>query len=294
MALLAARLPRWELPAGMVWSKSAIFALVGLLAMVVPTVVTMARQYWTTEEGVHGPIILATGLWLIWRERAWLAAEARPVQALWWILPLSGLGAIWIFSRIFGVQSLETASLYLFLLMLGLAYLGPRAMRRLWFPLVYLAFLIVPPGSLIVDLTQPLKIWISRSAVEVLHLFDYPVAHTGAIIQVGQYQLLVATACAGLMSIFSLTAIGLLYVHLNWNSNLRRAAILVVAIVPLAVFANFVRVILLVLLTYHAGSKVAQGIMHDAAGLITFAVALGGMFAADALLSLFMRERAQA
>lgn len=291
MALLAQRLPRWELAAGKAWPTSALFAILGLLAMVVPTVVSMGSQYWSTEEGVHGPIILATGLWLIWRERAWLAAEAHPLDGLLWTLPLTVLGLVWVFSRIFGVQSLETASLYLFLLLLGVVYLGPRAMRRLWFPVVYLAFLIVPPGSLIIDLTQPLKIWISRSAVELLHIVGYPVAHTGAIIQVGQYQLLVATACAGLMSIFSLTAIGMLYVHLNWNSNLRRAALLMLAIVPLAVFANLVRVILLVLLTYHAGSSVAQGIMHDAAGLITFAVALGGMFAADALLGLFMRER---
>jgi exosortase len=291
MTLLAARLPRLELPTGASWRPSAILALVGLMAMLVPTVVTMARQYWTTEEGVHGPIILATGLWLIWRERAWLAAEARPLRGWLWTLPLAGLGAIWVFARIFAVQSLETASLYLFMLLLGLIYLGPRAMRRLWFPVVYLAFLIVPPGSLIVDLTQPLKIWISQTAVELLHLVGYPVAHTGAIIQVGQYQLLVATACAGLMSIFSLTAIGLLYVHLNWASNLKRALILMLAIVPLAVFANLVRVILLVLLTYHAGSSVAQGIMHDAAGLITFSVALGGMFAADALLSVFLRSR---
>ncbi len=291
MALLAQGLPRWELAVGKGWSASALLAIFGLLAMVLPTVVTMGSQYWSTEEGVHGPIILATGLWLIWRERAWLAAEARPVRGGLWTLPLAALGLAWIFSRVFGVQSVETASLYLFLLLLGVVYLGPRAMRRLWFPVVYLAFLIVPPGSLIIDLTQPLKIWISRTAVDLLHIVDYPVAHTGAIIQVGQYQLLVATACAGLMSIFSLTAIGMLYVHLNWNSNLRRAALLMLAIVPLAVFANLVRVILLVLLTYHAGSNVAQGIMHDAAGLITFAVALGGMFFADALLGLFMRER---
>lgn len=291
MALLAQRLPRWNLSAGTGWPKSALLAIVGLLAMVVPTVVSMARQYWTTEEGVHGPIILATGLWLIWRERAWLIDEAKPLRGVLWTLPLAALGLMWVFARIFGVQSLETVSLYLFLLISGLVYLGARAMRRLWFPVVYLAFLIVPPGSLIIDLTQPLKIWISRTAVDLLHVFDYPVAHTGAIIQVGQYQLLVATACAGLMSIISLTAIGMLYVHLNWNSNFWRAAILMLAIVPLAVFANLVRVILLVLLTYHAGSSVAQGIMHDAAGLITFAVALGGMFVADALLSLVMRDR---
>lgn len=294
MTLLAARLPRRVLPAGTSWPASAILAVVGLSTMIIATVITMAQQHWTTEEGVHGPIILATGLWLIWRERAWLAAEARPAGGWLWTVPLALLGIAWVFSRIFGVNSVETASLYLMMLLLGVVYLGPAAMRRLWFPVLYLAFLIILPGSLIIDITQPLKIWISRSAVEILHLAGYPVAHTGAIIQVGQFQLLVATACAGLMSIFSLTAIGLLYVHLNWNSNLRRAAILLLAIVPLAVFANLVRVILLVLLTYHAGSSVAQGFMHDAAGLITFAVALGGMFAADALLGLALRDRSAA
>ena len=275
-------------------SASALIALVGFLAMLVPTVVTMGREYWSTDEGVHGPIILATGLWLIWRERAMIAAEKRPLSGWLWAVPLVLLGLVWVFARIFGVQSLESGSLYLSALLLGFAYLGPKVMRRLWFPALYLAFLIVPPGSLMVDLTQPLKIAISQVAVELLHAAGYPVAHTGAIIQVGQYQLLVAAACAGLMSIFSLTAIGLLYVHLNWRSNAKRAALLVLAIVPLAVFANLVRVIILVLLTYHAGSSVAQGFMHDAAGLITFAVALGGMFVADALLGTFLRDELKA
>lgn len=272
-------------------SVSLWVALLGIAAMLAPTIVTMAREHWTTEEGVHGPIILATGLWLIWRERAVIAAKARPLTSWLWFQPLVLCGALWVFARIFGVQSVETGSLYLFLLLTGLGYWGPAVMKKLWFPAVYLAFLIIPPGSLIVDLTQPLKIWISMTATEFLHFFGYPVAHTGAIIQVGQYQLLVATACAGLMSIISLTAIGLLYVHLNWNSNLRRAAILMLAILPIAVFANLVRVVLLILLTYYSGSSVAQGFMHEAAGLITFAVSLGGMFAADSLLSLVMRDR---
>jgi len=291
MAQLAAKLPHGLRPTMSSWPKGSVFALIGLLAMAIPTIATMARQYWSTEEGVHGPIILATGLWLIWRERAWLTEQRRPLQGWAWAVPLALLGIVWAFARTFGIQSVESGTLYLFMLFCALVYLGPTAMRRLWFPLVYLAFLIVPPGSLIIDLTQPLKIWISRTAVELLHLVDYPVGHTGAIIQVGQYQLLVATACAGLMSIFSLTAIGMLYIHLNWGSNVRRAAILMLAIVPLAVFANLVRVITLILLTYHAGSRVAQGFMHDAAGLITFSVALGGMFAADAALGMFFRER---
>lgn len=291
MALSTAKLPF----AGQVPTaprvKSAFFALLGVAAMAVPTFITMARQHWTTEEGVHGPIILATGLWLIWRERKMLAAEARPLENWLWVIPLAALGCTWVFARVFGIQSVETASLYLVMVLLGLVYLGPGVMRKMWFPVVYLAFLIIPPGSLIVDLTQPLKIWISATAVELLHLAGYPVAHSGAVIQVGQYQLLVATACAGLMSLFSLTAIGLFYVHLNWHANLRRAAILVLAIIPIALLANLVRVIALILLTYHAGSSVGQGIMHDTAGMITFALALLGMFAMDQVVSRFVPDR---
>lgn len=287
MALTVAGQRRLGLPDVGTWPKSGIFAVLGLLAMVVPTILTMGREYWSTEDGVHGPIILATGLWLIWREREWLLAEARPLRGWLWSVLLIALGLLWVFARIFGVQSVESASLYLVLVLAGFVYFGPSAMRRMWFPVLYMAFLIVPPGSMIVDLTQPMKIWISSAAVDLLYWAGYPVAHTGAIIQVGQYQLLVATACAGLMSLFSLTAIGMLYVHLSWGSNVRRAIILMIAIVPIAIFANFVRVIALVLLTYHAGSAVAQGIMHDMAGMITFSIALAAMFAADKLLSLF-------
>ena len=56
------------------------------------------------------------------------------------------------------------------------------------------------------------------------------------------------------------------------------------AVVPLALLANFVRVVTLVLLTYYFGSEVAQGIAHDAAGMLMFVVAMIGMFAVDAAL----------
>ena len=294
MATSVAEPRRAGLPQFGNWPKSAFFTIIGLLAMAIPTIISMGSNYWSTEDGVHGPIIFATGLWLIWREREWLLAEARPMRGWLWAIPLFLLGLLWVFARTFGVESVESASLYLIFVLAGIVYFGPRAMRRMWFPVLYMAFLIVPPGSLIVELTQPMKIYISSAAVEVLYFFGYPVAHTGAVIQVGQYQLLVATACAGLMSLFSLTAIGMLYVHLSWNSNIKRAVILLLAIVPIAVFANFMRVITLVLLTYHAGSAVAQGIMHDMAGLITFSISLLAMFAVDKFLSIFFTNEAAA
>ncbi|WP_162302009.1 exosortase V [Croceibacterium ferulae] len=271
---------------------SVIVALLGLLAMAVPTMVSIAQDHWATEYGVHGPIILATGAWLIWRERKMISAERRELTSALWAVPVLIFGLVWLFARTFAILSVESLALYFVLLTATIVYLGPQVARKLWFPFLYLAFLIVPPGSLIDELTQPLKMWISAAAVDLLSIVGYPVANTGAIIQVGQYQLLVADACAGLMSLLSLTAIGLFYNYLNSGNDAKRAAVLLTAIIPMAVLANLIRVVALVLLTYHAGSQVAQGFMHDMAGLFTFSVALAGMFLADSVYTkLFVKER---
>lgn len=285
MALTAAGGWPGDRPMIAAWPKSAFLAAIGLLAMAAPTFAAIGSQYWTTEDGVHGPIILATGIWLIWREREFIVQKAAPLSGWLWVLPFLALSLVWLFAHVFSMLSVESASLYLIMVLAGVVYLGFGVMRRLWFPILYLGFVIRPPGSVVDELTQPLKIWISGAAVDLLDLMGYPVAHTGAIIQVAQYQLLVADACAGLASLFSLTAIGLLYVHLSWGPNLKRAAVLILAIIPLAIVANLIRVIVLALLTYHAGSKIAQGVMHDMAGIITFAAALAGMLAVDAVMS---------
>jgi hypothetical protein len=141
-------------------------SLIGILALLIPTLISLAGQHWSTEGGGHGPIILATGLWLLWRERGRIVAEASP-RRFWplcvLMLPLLVLYA---FGRTFNVLSVETASLYLLLFLLALVYWGPALVRQLWFPIFYLGFLISPPGSLVAEFTQPLKIWISGAAAE--------------------------------------------------------------------------------------------------------------------------------
>jgi exosortase/archaeosortase family protein len=82
-------------------------------------------------------------------------------------------------------------------------------------------------------------------------------------------------------------AIGLCYVHLNRSSGTLHSALLAAAIIPIAILANFVRVVGLVLLTYYFGDGVAQGIGHDFAGVTTFVLALAGLFAADTAISFF-------
>ena len=158
-----------------------------------------------------------------------------------------------------------------------------RVMRLLWFPTFYFIFLFPPPDSLVATLTQPLKINISRAAVALLDAFGMTIARKGVIIQVDQYDILVAAACAGLNSIISLSAIGLFYIYVRHNANWRYALLLMIAILPVAILANFVRVLLLILITDFLGDAWAQGFLHGFAGMVMFAVALLSIFGIDRL-----------
>src|SRR5205085_10750573 len=158
-----------------------------------------------------------------------------------------------------------------------------KLIRAIWFPLIYLAFTLPPPDTVVASVTQPIKIAISTSAVSLLYALGYPVASTGVTIQIGQYELLVAAACAGLNSIITLTALCLFYVYLRHRSDPIAFIVIAIAALPIAVIANFVRVLMLVLITYHLGDAAAQGFLHDFAGLLMFTVALLTVFAVDKL-----------
>lgn len=267
---------------------------VGCLALVLPTMLQVARETWSTEQGGHGPLVLVTGMWALWRELKGRTIERR-LGSLALALPLlSGFLVIFVFARITGVIEIEAFSMYGALITGAYLLLGDRIMRSLWFPLLYLAFALPPPDTVVVAITQPIKIAISDWVVSLLSVLGYPMANSGVIIQIGQYQLLVAAACAGLNSIVTLGALCLFYVYLRHRSNLRALLIIAIAAIPVAIISNFVRVLTLVLVTYYFGDATAQGFVHDFAGLLMFAVALLTIFAIDQLITpLFMGRKMQ-
>jgi exosortase len=141
------------------------------------------------------------------------------------------------------------------------------------------------PGTLVDAVTEPLKHAVSMVVVDALHALGYPIGRSGVMITVGPYELLVADACSGLNSMLSLAALGALFIHLKGSGSRLHAALLVASIVPIAFAANIVRVIALVLITYHFGDAAGHGFLHGAAGIVLMLAALAAFFALDALLS---------
>jgi EpsI family protein len=129
-----------------------------------------------------------------------------------------------------------------------------------------------------------LKQWISEIVVELLYHVGYPISRTGVVLSIGQYQLQVADACSGLHSMYSLSALGTLFMYIMARPSRLHNAIMLVSILPIAFAANIVRVIALVLITYHMGDK-AGHFVHDGAGIVLMLVALVLFFALDALLA---------
>jgi len=280
------RTPWWRslLPHWLLW--------LGVAAITLPTMIAVATESWSTEQGAHGPIVLATGIWLVLQ----LRHEIRPLLrrgslALTAALLIPCL-LVYVLARVTTTLELEGVALYFSLVVVFYAYCGWAVMRLMWFPTFYFIFLFPPPDSLVATLTQPLKIEISRWAVTLLDACGMTIARKGVIIQVDQYDILVAAACAGLNSIMSLSAIGLFYIYVRHNANWRYALLLMLAIIPAAVLANFVRVLLLILITDFLGDAWAQGPLHGLTGMVMFAVALLSIFGIDKLAEPIRRRLA--
>jgi exosortase B len=266
-----------------------VLLLAGWVAMYLPVYWRAFETIWQTEDQGHGPLVLVVSIWLFWQIRQPLAALPSTSQHLaGWPLVLVGL-ASYLLGRafsfpifIFGSQVLLAAGLVL----LGK---GTAGLRTAWFAVLFLIFMAPLPGTFVDATTTSLKQWISYFVAEVLYMLGYPISRTGVTISIGQYQLLVADACSGMHSMFSLSALGTLYMYLMNRKSRLHNAIMLAMILPTAFFANVVRVVILVLITYYAGEEAGRGFLHGFAGMALLVVSLSILFGIDAVLARLIR-----
>jgi exosortase B len=276
---------------GQAWLTVPLLLLIaGWLVMFGPSYYTLATTIWATDEQGHGPIILGVVLWLSYQRRMRLMASTsapRPwlgamVFAMGWLLFVLGrsqfIGSMEVFAQI-----VVLAGLLLF-------FFGWGGLNTMKFPIFFMIFMIPLPQDLVGLITGPLKSAVSAVASQLMYWMGYPIARSGVILTVGQYQLLVADACAGLNSMFTLEALGLLYMNIINHTGMARNVTLAALIVPISFVANVIRVIILILVTYHFGDAAGQGFVHGFAGMVLFMVALTLILMVDKVLDLIFRR----
>jgi exosortase B len=262
----------------------------GLAALALPAIHMLATKVWAGDEQGHGPVILAVSLWFLWQRRhALLALPHAPWPLAGWLLLVVAV-CLGVLGRSQDIAPLEVLAPILAAAAVALLSSGIAGLKLLRLPLLFLLFTVPLPGIVVQTVTAPLKMAVSAVAESLLANLDYPVARTGVIIAIDQYHLLVADACAGLTSMFTLEALGLVYLGMRGYTSRWRNALLAVSVVPIAFIANVVRVVILILVTYHFGDEAGQGFVHRFAGAVLFFVATLLMLGADRIIGRFVPE----
>ncbi len=281
LARVRAALPEW-------WP-----VLAGLLVLFVPTFHDLFTGAWVSEEQGHGPIIFALFLWLVYRNWDRMLAASSADASSWagWPLLVFGL-VLYMVGRSQRILMFEVGSIICILAAVLLLKRGAAALRVQWFPFFFLLFMVPLPSEFVAMVTMPMKMAVSWVTEHLLFAAGYPISRSGVILQIGQYQLLVADACAGLQTLLTLEALGLFYLNLVRHPSAVRNIGLAILIVPISFCANVIRVVVLTLITYYYGDAAGQGFLHGFAGMVLFLTALMLILGVDSALQWLIRRRA--
>ena len=273
-----------EAPTGLTAGRIAAVVLVAALLVAVfrRTFVILWHTWESNPNYSHGYLIPPVVAYLLWRERARFARSVGRGSAWGLFLIVLGLGGHIVSIRA-GVFMSQGYSLVLVLFGLVLFFFGGRAARAIWFPLGYILFMLPMPPYVVNVLSFRLKFFAARVGSAIAAAAGIPLLRSGMTIHLPTGSLRIADPCSGLRSAIALVALGALFAYFT-RAPLWKRAVLFVAAVPLAVFANIVRISVLCGVANVWGIDAALGFFHDFSGLLLFAIAFVGLAAVRKLL----------
>jgi exosortase len=265
------------------WLRYGLLAacIVGLYARILVQLVDSWIQNPNYSHGFFVPIFSA---WVVWRERRRFAdAPVQPSNS--GLLVILGALSILILG-VFGAELFLSRTSLLFLMAGVVIYFrGWKFFRVALFPWAILFLMIPLPAIIFNQIALPLQFEASKLATGLLGMLGVPVLREGNIIQLPALNLDVVEACSGIRSLVSLITLAAFYGYLC-EPRVWRRVLLVVAAVPIAVFANGVRIMGSGLLGQYWSPDKAEGFFHVFSGVLIFAISILTMIALHQLLSL--------
>jgi exosortase len=262
--------------------RAAALFLAALL-FAAPVVAAVARDAWTYGNETHLLFIFAGGSWLL-RDALKEAPqnEARLSVTLALLAPVI---AMYLLGRIAGIAWLGWVACCATALVLVHDRHGMAGVARAAIPLGLIACVAPPPLALVAPISDGIIAATARLAIELLSLAGMDAAIATPMFYVNQYELQLAEACAGLNTVFTLTVCMLLYAYLRHRGDWRRTLLLAALAVPVALLANLLRILLIAGVIVTFGDAAGQGLVHDLAGVMLFAIALLSLIAIDEVLA---------
>ena len=230
----------------------------------------------------HAFLVPFVSLFFVYRDRDHLSQMPR-TPTNWGYAVLAFACLMVLAGDLLGFRIFAQAAIIPLLAGLALTFLGARHVRRMWFPLAFLLFMIPIPESLTTSMTFHVKMLATEGAVRLSQAIYLPMIHDGSYIHFGDDRLLIGDVCGGLRSLIALLALGAIMSYISETRTWSRILILLIS-APIAVAANMLRILVLCVVGNFWGSSVASGWVHDVSGVFIYVVALGLMIGLEGLL----------
>lgn len=264
--------------------RDELLTLIFVLLTYTPTFIWMWDRWFVRDSYYsHGILIPFVSFYLIWNKREELSKLPREYSP--WGFPIFLFGILLhLISAAFRVYFSSGFSLIIVLIGLLLHFFGYRILKHLFFPIVFLAFMIPLPIVTIANISFKLKVFAAQLATNILnnHL-RIPCFQDGSIIRLQHAHVIVDDVCSGLRSLISLTALGSIFAY--WiKGGIIKKTVVFLSTIPIAVITNALRIVFLATVSEVWGAQYATGFLHDLSGFIVFAGAFVLLFAVVKLL----------
>ena len=256
--------------------------LILLAVLYAPVVPSMVGDWYNDPNYSHGFLVPLISAYFMWERREKLRAAVIVPSNFGLVVIIGSLSLL-----IFGFAGTEyftmRSSLVFLLAGIVLYCFGWSVLRVLALPIGFLIFMVPLPYIVYDALAFPLKLMVTKFSVISLQSMGVIVWQEGNIIQFPETALEVADACSGMRSMMSLLALSVAYAFFL-DMNAIKRFILVLLAIPIAILTNMLRVIATGFLVQYYGTAVAEGFLHEFAGLVVFGLAMVFLVLAGTIL----------
>lgn len=260
---------------GSSWRRS-LLVLLSVVAVVAglhrETLVVMERVWAGSETFTHAYLVPVITAWLLWRQRAVLAAIA-PRPSFWMLVPMAVLEGAWVMGDLMLVNSLTQFAVVGLLVSCAPLVLGLRVARAAMFPLGFL-FFAVPFGDFLLPLLME---WTADFTVAALSLSGIPVYREGLQFVIPSGNWSVVEACSGIRYLIASLMVGSLFAYLNYLAAWKRWVFVAFALL-VPIVANWIRAYLIVIVGHLSSNRLAVGVDHLIYGWVFFGLVITIMF----------------
>jgi exosortase len=261
------------------WAPSAVVGAIGLACLLLLwPVFQHAWSVWLDNEDLRfGFFLLPTAGWLAWRSREDLRhSPGRGGRHAGLVLLFLSVVAYLVFERI-AARTPAALAAGLVLWAAVCCLWGARSALVLAYPLALVTYGLALQQTLIAPLAFWLQGLTAVMAANISNQVGLHVVRDGLMLRGETFAFVIAEACSGMNSLLALVGLAAVWVYLVRGHVASRAATFV-AVVPVAILANTVRVVLVLLIAHAFGEDVATGFFHGASGLALFSMALLGLW----------------